>query len=842
MCKLSSKKRLLVILALSASFVFTALLSLCFANGSFARAEDVSTPTLIKVTPVSGKEVFDFSDDKPVDAVALDESMVFFTENKNLYAYSSSTEQYVKVSDVKNPSQIKKFSGDKFILNDEYRLFLGQVGDGDVQLTDLSIPAGYIDVSEKYLVNRVVTDIKIYPRLSDGSIGDLSETKIKCNDLTPIAINDAGLLFYITGKDLHCCDLTTNNDFLLSAQVSAGENTALIADEEYVYFTGGGSNKIYRIPIDGGRQDELKNNGDFDLDTLSEPSSISFNGDNLLVTDKQKGFIAEYAINGDKLSFTGYAVSKGNSAFNRISSTVKDVVRDGDEIAVLDVDKLSIIKHDKNFNYKDRNCYTNYTAEAVGTPAMMSYGNGKVLLGYRDGSVSLRDATNASEGANAVGVSGVLKDLGYFYGDYYALTDDGDKTVLFVNRGGETDASGAAVFSPVVTLIGAHGKTFTVDLDKNAYVLSETAIYVNSQELTANNVGATMLSTDLNRNLFVASGQTIYYYDVDGKTFKTSATFDSNVSGFYMGFDKTSVYATFVGEEFLYVINGIGNAAIDSAETQSSLTDRSNAVLPVELKGATVDGDCVCFYVTADEGLTFNSITSCEGQYVTICKVVSHGVNGDVSFYALADRFGIILVNADYLTKYNIEVFDVATKAVVTTGVNVYALPIISKQDLFAMTDASGVIRLDKGTKLTTLQKITAVDREFYYCTFKYGDATLAAYVPTSFTTDKLTEEYVTQTYTYEKINPTDVFLDKDLTDKIYTITEAVNVKIYQKADKVALISAEIDGQTIYGYVDASSVVDEPNKAIRNILIALVAITCACGTTTYFLLRKKVKG
>lgn len=829
--------------ALSASFVFTTLLSVCLTKSSHAYADDTDLPTQIAVTPVSNKEVFDFSDDKPIDAVALDESIIFFTENKNLYAYSSAAEQYVKVTDVKNPLQIKKFSGDKFILNDKYRLFLGLVGDTDVQLTDLSISAGYIDVSEKYLVNRVGRDIEIYPRLADGKVGDLLTTKEDCcNDLTPIAVNDAGHLFYITGQELRCCDLATNNDILLLGPVSAGENTALIADEEYVYFTGGGSNKIYRIPIDGGRQDELKSSGDFDLDTLTRPSSISFNGGNLLVADKQEGFIAEYAIDGDRLSFTGFAVSKGKSAFNRVSSTVKDVARDGDEIAILDADKLSIIKHDENFNYKDRKCYTNYTAEAVGNPIMMSYGADKVLLGYRDNSVSLRNASDAVNGEKAVGISGVLKDLGYFYGDYYALTDDGDKTVLFVNRSGETDENGAATFSPLVTLTGVHGKTFVIDLDKNAYILSETAVYADSQELTSNNIGATMLSTDLNRNLFAVSGRTVYYYDVNAKTFERAAEFGSNISGFYMGFDKSSVYATFEDEEFLYVVNDIGNASIDSAEVPSSLTERSDAVLPYELKAATVDEDCICFYVTANEKLTFNSITSCSGQYVTVCKIVSRGVNGDVSFYALADRFGIILVNAEYLEKYNLDVSAVATKAVVTTSVNAYALPIINKQDLFAMTNANGVIRLDKGTKLLTLQKVNAVDREFYYCTFKYGDETLAAYVPTSFTTDKLTEEYVTQTYTYEKINPTEVFSDKDLTDKIYTINETVTVKVYDKADKVALISAEIDGQTVYGYVDASSVADEPNKAIRNILIALVAITCACGTTTYFLLRKKVKG
>ena len=57
----------------------------------------------------------------------------------------------------------------------------------------------------------------------------------------------------------------------------------------------------------------------------------------------------------------------------------------------------------------------------------------------------------------------------------------------------------------------------------------------------------------------------------------------------------------------------------------------------------------------------------------------------------------------------------------------------------------------------------------------------------------------------------------------------------------VAFLGVEIDGVWEYGYMDAKLFESSAAITVRNVLIVLAAIGCLCGSTTYFILRKKGK-
>ena len=138
-------------------------------------------------------------------------------------------------------------------------------------------------------------------------------------------------------------------------------------------------------------------------------------------------------------------------------------------------------------------------------------------------------------------------------------------------------------------------------------------------------------------------------------------------------------------------------------------------------------------------------------------------------------------------------------KAYVTTSVNGYYVPVITPDCEYALSNGETVFRLYKGAVLTCEKKFSMLGTEYYLATFNYDGNAVKGYVPVSFTVEVLNENKEWRAYKLETVNKTN----------------------------------------LYGYVDASAIINAPNLSVRNILLILAVTACLCGSVTFLLLRRK---
>ena len=139
-----------------------------------------------------------------------------------------------------------------------------------------------------------------------------------------------------------------------------GENSKKICDVEgistmvshdgYIYFI---ANKhVYRLNTADWNLSTLSSQTDssFDLGYLRSPSNLSFKGENLLISDPETGAVQEFRVENNKLVWTGFAIAKNKTAFNRITDKAFDIERYGDLLAVLSEQKITVISQEESFD------------------------------------------------------------------------------------------------------------------------------------------------------------------------------------------------------------------------------------------------------------------------------------------------------------------------------------------------------------------------------------------------------------------------------------------------------------------------------------------------------------
>ena len=113
--------------------------------------------------------------------------------------------------------------------------------------------------------------------------------------------------------------------------------------------------------------------------------------------------------------------------------------------------------------------------------------------------------------------------------------------------------------------------------------------------------------------------------------------------------------------------------------------------------------------------------------------------------------------------------------------------------------------------------------------------------MPKSFTAEQITSAVEIKTFTLAKIRATIVYIDESLSNPLTTLEKNSTVRLFSIKDGIATIEY-FNGETyVKGFVSESDLINEPNLAIRNILIVLAVITCACGSITFFIIRTKNK-
>ena len=103
-----------------------------------------------------------------------------------------------------------------------------------------------------------------------------------------------------------------------------------------------------------------------------------------------------------------------------------------------------------------------------------------------------------------------------------------------------------------------------------------------------------------------------------------------------------------------------------------------------------------------------------------------------------------------------------------------------------------------------------------------------------------LSEDYEWQTYRTVKVNSTKIYAEKELETVLANLKDGTQVRILSTENNVCEI-AYYDGTSwIRGYMRKSAIKNPAKTTVRNILIIIAVMASVCGTTTFFVLRKKV--
>lgn len=831
------------------------MLTTCLALGFFSaikvKAENKSVIET-NFLPKTDLENINLSN---ASAVYCDKSITAIVEDSYIFTLYLNGEKFVINDDIDTLNQIldvKLFDDNSLFFSANARLYCFDL----VSKTYSKVPLGnsldvavsYFDFNQNYLVTTYQDTCKIF-QIANNSFSTLSSSGIKIADGSNVAINQNDELFIVGSNGIYKTLASLPAVQTTSNTLTADTPSNLIANNNSIYYIL--NNNIFSLSLTDGSCTEFSTyttDVDYQLGNVVTPKKISFFGDNLLVLENDS--IQEFAIDGDTLVFTGFAIAKGKTAYNRILSTASKIEKVNHTIAVLDNFKLTVFTNKNSDRYAREN-YKNYLISTISIdgvrPSNFALGNGNALLCYDDGTAtkflalldfSKNDAFSSPKATISPDTN--VRDIFYQSGFYYVLCDAG-QAPQHVYKANVID--GELSFTQIDNNTSSTEFTMlSVDVYGDIYLANSTTVsklYETDGYAELHSVAtfsnAKKLQTDLLGNLFVLANGKIICVD-NGNEYSID-----NVRNFALDFVNDNVYFIKNNCELVFSTTEIDNVSIAdlSIPNDYTLTNPEGVYSANEnLEFFTVKNGENAYVVNPNnDKFDFKELTDYSGEYVKICAVDYLGTQ---TFYVLANQNDIVLVevkNAETVLKN--KQTDIIQTAFVATNVHAYYLPIINVNADFTFTNVNK-IRLSKTTEIKPKHKIKFLGCDYYYADFTFDSKTYSAYIPCSYTVEVLNQDFAWDTYTLKTVKATSVYADADMQTVLTNLAKDTQVRLIEKGNNVSKISYKLqDGSYAIGYIYTNKIIDNPSIAIRNILIIIAVVACVCGTSTYFLLRKK---
>lgn len=703
------------------------------------------------------------------------------------------------------------------------------------------VGCNYFDFNDKYFITVFSETLYVYE--SENIVDGKHIYYTGANGDYPIAINSDGDIFY---HDTHGQKIEMRSAANLASSVEipavAAANTTMAANDGYLYFIGtnGGDRNIYRVslPIEGGKTPTQLtiNKSEYDLGNLKTPTSISLKGDNLLITDSTLSAVQEFSPKEDELVFTGFAIASGKTAYNRIAANAKDIERFGQTVAVLDNNKLTIIDASDGFDTYSTDRFVNLFKDSA--PQRFALGNGTLVYVTDQKAFALLDhkKTDDTRWLNFV-TEAAIKDVCYQSGFYYILTADGDNSYVY-----KVFESDFTQFGEKKKIDGLTGDIMTVDVFGNMYVADQTNViaYNGDTPKTYPRNNMQKLACDLAGVLFgVSNDGKLYYYNGGWQALNTPN--DVKIKSFALDFDRGEIYYITPTTEFVHFATGLGNLSVADAAVPHGFLNRQANSQVGNLEFYTVLETANVYSVNYGGGnFEFASLLEHGQEYVFIDKVQLESLsNGTLTLYALAGQSGVVLVDEQLVKPSDKTIQQAPSSVFVATDVNLYHLPIITSKDIFTALSNDNAIRLSKGTQIAVSGKIDFLGISYYMATAQTAGGESFGFVPCKFTADVLTENLAANVYTIGKTYACTLYRNEQLTEELVSLEENSEIRIFSSQNDVYLVAYYDGGQFVTGYVRASDVKNDAKITIRNVLIILAVMASVCGTSTYFILRKK---
>ncbi len=777
------------------------------------------------------------------------------------------------------------------------KIYLPDFNPSAPQFSELSVestnPAiASFDLNENYLVGAYQSTFGIFEITSDGTLKEITTERITLDLDSQVAINDNNQIFFAFDNTIYSLTIPTDNDISKVTKVPLttlgvkAKPSEIIADEEFIYYIE--SDKIYKLPVSGGTPIELtaENSLGFELGSIVSPKGLCLKNGNLLISDSNLNAVSEFKINQSTLEFTGFAISKGASAYNRIGLNAKKVSNYNGKVGILDDKKLMVVDSDA-IDYSKQN-YLNYIfpegsefkADAFtlgnGTALLMSINaNAIQLLDLKASTPSVILEKTINEGT----FTQEIADVCYINGIYY---------ILKINKLPQNRIQAVLVAidenspnnEPEIILLDendtfTNSTKITVDVFGNFYLSGQdNQLYKFSKADSGYEKAATgyqidastliELSSDLTGTVYALYSDKIDYfaYNVKGSTsFELNVNESKiNAKSFAMNFDEKSVYFIAEGEGVLFETKLLPNVSVSDVNIPSEyiVTDTNASIDNIEFYSAREGA--ISYIVSIKEGQsTFNYkeiyCPENNSEFVYICStflspspsipqsefLVLAGKRTviDKNNIAVEEDITVLLNKLDSL-RSDIQVLDTQEKkAYVATGVSAYYLPIMTKQDVYVLSHNNSSIRLQKETEIKPLKEVTVFNKTFYFAEFDIEGTAHTGYIPKDFTVLKLYQDGEEKSYSIEKVDKTFVYADKLLNDKVYSLDEGTEIRVYLVEGDVAFIGYKVGDNWAEGYILASSIKQAPNTVIRNILIFICVAIAVCATSVYFILKKR---
>ena len=802
--------------------------------------------------------IYTYHDDDVTAIVQSNKKLIVYYEGK----YTQIDTNSLGESMFEDLKQVKRLDDDTLLVLDRASVY-------SINLNDLSadkvayryntsnVNGSYFDFNGKNLVMPFESYIDVYEL--EGSALKNKVSIDGCSN-NPIAINDLGDMFFIDNKQtlvkLSVLDLLGVRTELVK-NVSI---TQMVANNTCLYYIS--NMQINKLDILTGEVTPLsihyENEDDkaYDLGKLISPVSLSFKGENLLITDNVLDAVQEFKVDGDTLTFTGFAIAENKTAYNRIQKDAKDVEKINDKIAVLDGKKLSVIDTKSKLGYA-RDNYVNFLINSETEPKadtqFFALGNQKIMVtATTPQRITLLDVLGKAEQVTVTLPleNYLIDDICYQSGVFYILVHTASDSLVYSLNENEQSSVAEQILK-----VAKNGTEYfslvEVDVFDNVYLAKAREIYkfaksedgysAFNKETLPSPTSVTKMQTGLNGELFILDNGVIKYVNGNSLTALTIDGIADKIISFSLDYTTKDVYILFENAGYVSKSTNLPNFCINDIEIPKDdyvITDQ-NAELST-LKAYTVKEGANVYSVNAlDINFEYKELIGTNEEYLLICPISINNGFTDAVYYALAGQNQVVLVHETDVIESPLTLSDTPKTAFTTTDVNMYYLPIITPSHDYALSSTQAVIRLDKHTEISPEKIFTFLDKQFYFASVTVGDKTHTGYIPVSFTVEVLSENFKFDEFTIETVDATTLYTDRDLTVKALDLDDGEQIRLIYVDGDVAFVAVSTEQGWVKGYISKDAIQNQPKKAIRNVLLILAVSACVCGTTTYFVVRKK---
>ena len=534
-----------------AAFAITLILSLTLfsAFSVTAKAESAKAEFYNPATLREYKELV-----SPIDSY-MSEDVFAVICGKSLYVEKG--DGYKTIGGFNSPNQVKRFNDNYLVISDYGSLYLIDIRSLDkTPLTYEStenVGANFFDINENYLVTVYQQNAYLY------TINPLSQTggyltgklplPLAVNGNNPIAVDKNGIVYYVNSADfnIHSYDKDTEEDGIFYEQTP----TAMITGADGLYTVS--DKRVNKISYAAKTRTILTSEEEvYDLGKILSPSGIAFYNEKFIVTDSELNAVSEFNIVDDKLVFTGYAVCKGKTAFNRISANVYQTEVYKDTVAVADNNKITVVR---NGNFINLFPEQKFSSVALGENSIVIKTDAEKLIYYSFDKKEYKELPFSS-----------VKDVCYRNGKYYVLHYD----VLFygVTAVEETSLKFAVLIERMdetnltVMAVDVFGNVIAADSETVYFYYANENYVKNGNSLSIGNVKK--IIPDAAGNLTFLSDGKLYNYDGAGlteKTFSATVSAETVTSAAFDTF-RGKLYFTVYGEEAILKTSDSGNTAL----------------------------------------------------------------------------------------------------------------------------------------------------------------------------------------------------------------------------------------------------------------------------------------